>query len=759
MRALILGIIRTALIVVLCASTGPVLVAGTVLASLIFLPLPASLPQPKLAEGGMVSRVYDQNGDEIAQFRRFDQRVPIQQADIPLHLKQALIATEDRNFYNHSGFDVRGTARALKADIEGGEASQGGSTITQQYVKLAYVGKEKTILRKVREAVLASQLDRATDKDVILFNYFSNIFLGSGAYGVGAASETYFRKPVSQLTVSEAALLVGIIPAPTLYEPRNPANRERSEMKRLLVLQQMFEQGYLDPAQYEAAKAETLFVISDPNLPAEPHTFVWPPEPTETAYPYFVDYVRRFLIAKYGEDAVYDGGLRIQTTLDPKIQDLAEKTVTDALRGVNPEIEMALTAVEPPTGYVKAVVGGRDFGAEQVNLGLGKCAAAVYPVSRAGQTTNLPVPEDKILTRASCWDQGATAVQGGGTGRQPGSSWKPFVLAAAFEKGIPPSRVYPAPSTYRIPGTDDVVQNYEGSGGGSATLKVGTQKSYNTLYAQLIRDVGYKETADMAKKLGVDTAWVAPGYPHGVSYSLGAQEVAPLDMASAFGVFAARGLKQETTPILKIQDRNGNVIVDNQNRQPIRVLDEVIADNVNDVLAGVITDGTGTRADIGRPAAGKTGTAQEWRDAWFVGYTPTLSASVWIGYKEAPRSLFNVKGTPRVSGGTIPAATWKAFMQPALAGVPVTEFHQPAPIKVIRDQLNKPAPRTGVEAGGERKPAGTPAGGPYEVGNPARPPVEAPTTTTTSTIPPPTTTTTTTTPRPTTTTAATTTTR
>jgi len=744
MRAFILGIIRTVFVVVLCASTGPVLVAGTVFASLIFLPLPASLPEPKLAEGGMVSRVYDQNGDEIAQFRRFDQRVPVLQTDIPLHLKQALIATEDRNFYQHGGFDVRGTSRALVADVRGGEASQGGSTITQQYVKLAYVGKEKTILRKVREAILASQLDRATDKDVILFNYLSNIFLGSGAYGVGAASETYFRKPVSQLTVSEAALLVGIIPAPTLYEPRNPQNRDRSELKRLLVLQQMFEQGYLDSAQYEEAKAHTLFVITDPNLPQEPHTFVWPPEPAETAYPYFVDYVRRHLIAKYGEDAVYDGGLRIQTTLDPKIQNLAEKTVSDALRGVNPEIEMALTAVEPPTGYVKAIVGGRDFAADQVNLALGKCAPAVYPVYNKAEnrTVNLKTPEDKIQTRATCWDQGVNAVQGGGTGRQPGSSWKPFVLAAAFEKGIPPSRVYPAPSTYRIPGTDDVVQNYEGGGGGSANLKVGTQKSYNTLYAQLIRDVGYKETADMAKKLGVDTAWVAPGYPHGVSYALGAQEVAPLDMASAFGVFAARGLKQQTTPILKIEDRNGNVIEDNQNRQPTRVLDAVVADNVNDVLAGVITDGTGTRADIGRPAAGKTGTAQEWRDAWFVGYTPTLSASVWIGYKEAPQSLFNVKGTARVAGGTIPAATWKAFMQPALAGVPATEFHQPAPIQVIRDQLNKPAPRVGVEAGGERKPAGTPIGGPYEVGSPAKPPVEAPVTTTTPTIPPPTTTTT-----------------
>jgi penicillin-binding protein 1A len=250
----------------------------------------------------------------------------------------------------------------------------------------------------------------------------------------------------------------------------------------------------------------------------------------------------------------------------------------------------------------------------------------------------------------------------------------------------------------------------------------------------VIQDVGLPETAEMAKKLGIRSAWVAPNFRHGVSYALGAQEVAPLDMASAYGVFAARGMRNEPTPVLLIKNPADEIIEDNRERdtKATRVIDEVIADNVTDVLRGVISGGTGTRANIGRPAAGKTGTAQEWRDAWFVGYTPTLSAAVWIGNKERPTPLYGIKGVGRVTGGSIPAATWKDFMSRALADVPVTDFNEPAPIQKIADELKREKDRTSIRSGARRRPSDAGDGGPF-IYRPPSPEAAEPTTTTTTT--------------------------
>ncbi|MBW3626585.1 MAG: hypothetical protein KY412_03135, partial [Actinobacteria bacterium] len=329
-----------------------------------------------------------------------------------------------------------------------------------------------------------------------------------------------------------------------------------------------------------------------------------------------------------------------------------------------PPLEMALASVDPRTGFVAALVGGRDFKAPggQVNLALGNCP---------------PIPpelEGAIDVPAACWDPEVVYANGGGTGRQPGSSWKPFVLAAALEKGIPETRVYSAPSAYRVPGCTGefgcVVHNYEGSAGGRANLRRATERSYNTVYAQLIRDVGVPEVGDMAKRLGIASAWVASPEVHGISYALGVQEVSPLEMASAYGVFANGGRRQAPTPVMWVEGPDGEIVEDNRNRIPESVLDSRVAFAVTEILEGVIARGTGTGADIGRPAAGKTGTAQEWRDAWFVGFTPTLSTAVWMGNRERPTSLFNVKGVGRVTGGSIPAETWKAFMTAALEGVP-----------------------------------------------------------------------------------------
>jgi penicillin-binding protein 1A len=716
-----------------CAFAVPLGVTLTILAAFVLLPLPASLPEARAPEGGQISYIYDINGNEIGQFRQYEQNLPVRKEDIPLHLKQAVIAAEDRNFYRHGGVDFQGSMRALVEDIRGREIRQGGSTITQQYVKNAYVGKDRTIVRKVREAILASQLDRQVDKDEILFRYLSTVFFGNGAYGVGAASETYFHKPVSEVTISEAALLVGLIPAPSRYEPRG--NAELAETKRKLVLDAMLHQGYLTPEQHAVEINVTVWLYPSMGEPPGVVTIVHDGrEFTETKYPYFVDYLRRYVIQKYGDDLVYKGGLRIQTTLDPKLQDAAQDAVANALGGTAPPIDMALASVEPPTGYVKALVGGRDYYGPQgkVNLALGHCPAHNYHDG----TEWKDVPDDRLAVTASCRDnpEATYGLEGGGTGRQPGSSWKPIVLAAAFAKGISPNKVYSAPGQYQIPGTDDVVHNYEGSSGGSVTLRTGTVKSFNTVYAQVIQDVGLPETAEMAKKLGIRSAWVAPNFRHGVSYALGAQEVAPLDMASAYGVFAARGMRNEPTPVLLIKNPADEIIEDNRERdtKATRVIDEVIADNVTDVLRGVISGGTGTRANIGRPAAGKTGTAQEWRDAWFVGYTPTLSAAVWIGNKERPTPLYGIKGVGRVTGGSIPAATWKDFMSRALADVPVTDFNEPAPIQKIADELKREKDRTSIRSGARRRPSDAGDGGPF-IYRPPSPEAAEPTTTTTTT--------------------------
>ena len=328
---------------------------------------------------------------------------------------------------------------------------------------------------------------------------------------------------------------------------------------------------------------------------------------------------------------------------------------------------MALTAVQPDTGFVRAIIGGRDFSAPggQANLALGGCTR---PPDRF---------KDKVDVPATCWEEKAHVVGGGGSGRQAGSAWKPFVLTAALAKGIPETKVYSAPSSYRFKGCTGngcTIQNYEGSGGGSASLRTATAKSINTVYAQLIRDVGVKETAEMAKKLGISSAWVATPEIQGPSYAIGTQEVSPLDMASAFGVFANQGKRAPATPVAWIRAPGGKTLEDNRRPTTQRVLDEGVANRVTDILKGVITGGTGTGADIGRPAAGKTGTAQEWRDAWFVGYTPQLSTAVWIGNRDRPTSLFGVKGVGRVTGGSIPADTWKAFMLEALKDVPPTDF-------------------------------------------------------------------------------------
>ncbi|HVM40332.1 MAG TPA: penicillin-binding transpeptidase domain-containing protein, partial [Acidimicrobiia bacterium] len=376
--------------------------------------------------------------------------------------------------------------------------------------------------------------------------------------------------------------------------------------------------------------------------------------------------------------------------LDPKLQDAAAKAIVDGVGAT--DRNAALAAVEPQTGFVRALVGGKDWNLLKVNLAVGR--------SLLGQS---------------------------GTGRQPGSSFKPFVLAQALEEGFTPSKVYPAPSCVAI--GDWRPCNYGGSGYGSASLARATHSSINTVYAQLIRDVGAKDTAALAQRLGVE---IDPENPRAdITIGLGTWETSPLEMASAYSVFAARGMKAEPTPVLRVTDRDGNVLIDNTQPKRTRVLREVIADTMNDVMRGVITSGTARNANINRPAAGKTGTSSDSADAWFVGYTPALSTAVWMGHPEGRVAM------PNETGGNVPAKMWAAFMKVALADVEPTDFNDPAPLDSLRDRARRQQ-RGGFDLGDRKWPSGLDGDAPkYQppIRPEAAPPPEIEPTTTTTTRP------------------------
>jgi len=626
--------------------------------------LSSSLPDEKPTVESGLTRIFDDGGNQIALLREFDLSLPVAPTDIPDILKEATVATEDRRFYEHSGVDDRAVLRALWRDLTGGGYIEGASTITQQYVRLLYVGTEKSIDRKVREAALARRVEKEMTKDEILSAYLDRVYLGGGAYGVGAGAQSYFRKPVRDITLSEAALLAGLIQLPSVNDPReNPAGAEEVRLK---VLGQMLEQGKISPAEYDTAAAEKVFLVDDAFKPSGPATVVYPHLQQEAQYPYFVDYVRRYLVAKYGDEKVYRGGLRVFTSINPAMQAKAEESVKQTLQGTSAPLEMALVSVEPRTGLVRALVGGRDFTRSEVNLALGKCYAP--PVVK---------PDEPFC------------IEGGGTGRQPGSAFKPFTLARALEEGINVNAVYSGPGTYRFrncSGEGCTVSNVESSGYGALTLRQATAFSVNTVYAQLIEDVGVKDTAEAANRFGLtmigrDGNLPSTGEPYGPSLTLGAAEVSPLDMASAYGMFGNRGMLMAPSPVIRVEQRDGKVLEDVKNRKPKRVLAEGIADEVNEVLEGVITGGTGTAADIGRPdgSAGKTGTSEDFGDAWFVGYTPELSTAIWMGYSDSRRPLSGVKGSARVYGGTFAAPTWKAYMTEVGPMLNLTDFVKPGP--------------------------------------------------------------------------------
>ena len=688
----------------------PILVVGTAAAGfglLLFGNLPGTVPEENPVVESRPSYVYDAAGNEIGVFREFDLTIPMQKQDVPQVLKDAVVAAEDRNFWTHEGIDPEGLVRAALTNYREGEVVQGGSTITQQYVKARYLTTERTLSRKLNEAVLATRVERELAdelgsvqamKEEILFRYLDETYMGGGAYGAGAAAESYFRKPVKDLTLSEAATLAGVIPSPSDTGPRD--NILVAESGRQRVLKAMLDEGMISQLQFDEAFAQPLWYVGF-GLPAlgQQVTLVFPPPDAGAGqYPYFVDYVRRYLTDRftflYGtEEAsrlVFRGGLRIETTIDPRLQGYADAAVSQGLRGTSFPRDMSLVSIEPSTGYVKALVGGRDYAQNQVNLALG-----------------------------------------GDTGFQGGSAMKTYAMAAAMEQGMGPDVTYPGG-----PFLDRGCVKPNGSpcdslGGPGGDMKAAAAASSNAWFVQLSIDVGPRNVAEMAERLGVRSGfpsnWEAGGQdcikPRIV---LGQCSVSPIGMATAYATIANHGLQPHVTPVVRAVAPDGEVLVDNTTPSGSQVLDPAIADTVTDVLRGVVEGGTGERANIGRPVAGKTGTATDNTDIWFVGYTPQLATSVWMGHVDGQRSLGS-----SVFGGDFAAATFAAFMRPAMEGQPVLDFPAPAPL---------PAPQAGAGEPVRKRPnQRSIAQFPTDCGGPCvrTPSLPAPAPPTTSAPPPP----------------------
>ncbi|MEN3271750.1 MAG: penicillin-binding protein [Actinomycetota bacterium] len=600
-----------------------VVLLGMAATGCAYTPPRAALAPPPLSESTLI---FDVHGRLITRLEADENRENVRLSELPQHLLDAVVAIEDDRFWHHKGVDVKAILRAAVTNTESGEIKEGGSTITQQYVKNALAGNERTVNRKIREGLLAVQLERASTKERILELYLNTIFFGNGAYGVQAASQEYFGKPAAELDVSQAALLAGLIQSPIRTDPYDHPTEARA--RRAVVLDRMKQLDLIDDDVTTYAKAEPLLAEA---------------KPEEARYPgaHFVEQVKRFVLddERFGatpaarRQLLFGGGLRIQTTLDLDQQALAEQAVA-SVRPAPPGPDAALVSLDPKTGYVRALVGGRDFfsGGERAKLDL----------------------------------------VDGGPGRPAGSSFKPLVLAAALQSGVTLDKVYKAPPhlTIPLPTGDWNVENYEGEAGGSATLLDATVHSYNTVYAQVIMQVGPEKAMDMARSLGVQST-LHP-FPSAV---LGTNDVHPIDMAAAYATFANRGIRVDPVFVTRISKTDGTIVYEHQHRQ-VRALDQHIADEVTYALQQVVERGTGSRAKLGlRPVAGKTGTGQEWRDAWFVGFTPDIVTAVWMGFPQQGKLSMKPPATPiRVVGGSWPAMIWHAYMDPSVANTPVHTF-------------------------------------------------------------------------------------
>ena len=560
------------------------------------------------------SQFYDINGNVIYTTLSEERRVPVSIDKIPKHVQQAFIAIEDNRFYEHSGIDYRGTARALVSTLSGREV-QGGSTITQQLAKNAFLTQERSIIRKIKEAFIAKELEHKYTKDEILTMYLNQIYFGQGAYGIESASLYYFGKHVQNLDIAEAATLAAIPKSPNYYNPFE--NPKESKNRQELVIDQMVKYGFISADSAAKAKAKKMIYSTSHKQQNNPRG-------------YFFDMISQKVIAEVGADALYKGGLKIYTTLDMDMQLAAEKAMrhlpnyyTDSKKLTQPQ--MALAAVDPKTGYVKAMIGGRG--------------------------------QDKF-------NRATLAV------RQPGSAFKPFVYLTAMQNGFTPASIIEDKEEEFAKGWKP--QNSDMQWHGKVSLRTALKRSLNVPTIKLAREVGVDKIVANVERMGITTLVDSGAYSDvNLAMALGglSKGVNPLEMASAYGVLATNGLYNKPIALLKIVDRDGKVLYQAK-PQSKRVVDAASAYLTTNMLEDVLVSGTGGGMGIGRPAAGKTGTTDTYIDAWFVGYTPDLSTAVWVGDD-------NNKPMQRMYGSGAPLSIWHEFMINALASTPRTGFSNP----------------------------------------------------------------------------------
>ena len=560
----------------------------------------------------------DRRGRTIARLHAEAERIDVPAAQLPSVMRKAAIAAEDHRFYSHSGISLPSIIRAAFANLTGWGIKQGGSTITQQYVKNAYVGTQRSIWRKAKEAIVAIKLERKLSKDQILTDYLNTIYFGRGAYGVEAAARTFFNVGARRLTLDQAAMLAGIIRAPEGNDPlRHP---DRAKARRDSVLKQMVELKMISDADATEAIAKPIKVRAGSTGNAG----------GGIAAPHFVEDVRRLLLEQYGAARVYRGGLVVKTTLDLRLQRYAEAAVRGVLdRKSDPEA--ALVSVDTNTGDVLAMVGGRSYSERQFNL----------------------------------------ATQGA---RQPGSAFKPFVLAAAIEDGISIKSRFDAPASITLETGFEPwhVSNFDRKDYGTLDLVQATEHSVNTVYAQLILKVGPKKAAEMATRAGITSKLTAVP-----SLTLGTSDVTPIDMAGAYADFATGGVHIKPHLIRSITESGGRVLFTTDLKAE-RVMKGPTASTVAYALTQVVQKGTGTKAKLpGRPVAAKTGTTENHADAWFSGFTRQIATTVWMGFpQDRKKTMENVRGIA-VVGASFPADIWKAYMEKAVEGMPSEGFGQP----------------------------------------------------------------------------------
>ena len=630
---------RIRLFIALCLVVFAGLGFGYIFAAYQSLPAVGNNMRPAVS-----SQVFDSHGRLITTLHSDQNRLPIDINKVPQNLQNAFIAAEDNRFYEHIGIDPIGIFRAIFANLINRGIAQGGSTITQQLAKNAFLSQEQTLKRKIQEAMLALEIEHKYSKKEILEMYMNQIYFGQGAYGIQTAAKTYFNKDVNELSLTQCAMLAGLPKSPNYYSPFN--NLNEAKKRKNVVLDQMVKYGYVSAAEAEDAKNQDLGLSKSQQAK----------EADE--YASFIDYVSQQVAKKYGDDALYKEGLKIYTTMDVDKQHAAVRAMRNLPNNYTDENgltqpQAALVSIDPKTGHILAMVGGR------------------------GQDS---------FNRASM------AV------RQPGSAFKPFVYLTALQHDMTPdTTMKDQPVTYG--GWSP--KNAGGSYSGAMSLSDALAHSVNTIAVQLADEVGTKNIIANAKKMGITTL---DAKDDNLAMALGGltRGVTPLEMASAYGTFANKGVHVKPTALVKILDRNGNVLEDastlEKEETKTRVMSEREAYEMTTMLEGVIDHGTGTAAAIGRPAAGKTGTTDDNKDAWFVGYTPDIVTAVWIGDDTGSHSL------GEIYGGTIPAEIWKDYMSSATSDESGGDFSAPSGMERRKETTSSSSSSNSVRSDDREEP-------------------------------------------------------